>query len=378
MDWVKFLCILLGPGFWTLVVVLSAFARFRMSHLLRLRSVLPTPAPSLAIVVPARNEASGIRACIERLRSQDYPDAHIIAIDDRSTDDTRSILTAEASPGVTIVPVDELPEGWLGKNHALHVGTRGLDAQWLLLVDSDVVLEPHAARTMVAACVDRKWDALSIFPRLNAPTYWERTLLPILATLWSGLFLVSLTNDDSKPRHAFANGQVFLIRRSFYKRVGGHESVKDQIVEDVMLMRRLKQAGARTRLMFGQSLGMTRMHTNLTQMFNGWARILAGTSRRNPVPTLAGLVLVGGTCAALVASGLMILSPGWGWIAPLHASLMFGFFVWCYRSAGVNPGVVLALPVSMAVVLAILANALRVCFTGRVDWRGNAVRVSRG
>jgi chlorobactene glucosyltransferase len=376
MDWLMLVCILFGPAFWLAVAILSMFARNRMGHLARLRCALPDPAPALAIVVPARNESAGIRTCIERLQQQDYPDARIVAIDDRSTDQTRALLDSLASDRLLIAHVDNLPAGWLGKNHALHVGTRNLDADWLLLVDSDVVLEPHAARTMVATCVERKWDALSIFPRLDAPTFWEKTLLPILATVWSGVFMVSLTNDDSKPRHAFANGQVFLIRRSFYERIGGHESVKDQIVEDVMLMRRLKQAGARTRLMFGQSLGVTRMHTNLKQMFNGWARIFAGTSSRSPWPTLAGLTMVGGTCAALVVSLTMIHQPGWAWIAPTHIVLMTGFFAWCYRAAGVSVGAVLALPVSIAMVLAILANALRVCFTGRVDWRGNAVVVT--
>jgi hypothetical protein len=112
-------------------------------------------------------------------------------------------------------------------------------------------------------------------------------------------------------------------------------------------------------------------------MFNGWARIFAGTSGRSPWPTLTALTLLIATGVAWAISMALIGRPGWAWIGPVHGLAMCGFFAWCYRAAGVNIAALLALPLSLAMVLAVLVNSLRVCFTGRVDWRGNAVRVTR-
>lgn len=377
----QIVCLLLGPLAWLGLITLSFFARFRMGRLLRSRDELPAEPPTLSIVMPAHNEGSSVAENFRRLVEQDYPNAEIIGIDDRSTDETPAALAkvaAESAGRARVVTVDSLPPGWLGKCHALHVGTRELRSDWILFVDSDVTLAPDAARKAVALAVARGYDALSVFIQLRAPGFWESTLLPLLAIAWSGAYTISLTNDDSKPNLAFANGQFFLIKRELYERVGNHESVKDQIVEDCALMQRLKRAGGKVRLMLGQPLGTVRMHTNLKQIFNGWARIFAGTSGRRPGRILGVMLFVLLTVGALIVAGGFALATGdfnWCALAVSHAILMAGFTGWCYRSAGQPVANVLALPLSLTMMLAVLANALRVCVTGRVDWRGNAVRV---
>jgi chlorobactene glucosyltransferase len=370
--------LLLGPVAWLGLIVLALFARRRMGKLHRSRAILPTPAPSLTIVVPARNEGADIEECVRRTLRQDYPNLAVVAINDRSSDDTAAVLerlVVESVGRMKAVHVVDLPDGWLGKCHALHVGTRPIDSEWVLFVDSDVKLEPDAARRTVAMCVDREYDVLSIFPRLDAPTFWETTLLPLLAVVWNAAYATSLTNDDSKPDHAFANGQFLLCRRSTYEQIGNHESVKDQIVEDVAIMRKFKRSGARVRLMLGQQLAQTRMHTNLRQMFNGWARIFAGSSYRRVGRLALATAFLATTAAALLWA---ILTGGWAWqlAAATHAALWLGLLTWTYRSTGQSAWNVLAAPVALPMVLAILLNAIRVCLTGRVDWRGNQVRVN--
>lgn len=373
-------CLVLGPLAWLGLIVLGVFARHRMSRLYEDREPLPDPAPTLSIVVPAKDEAEGIAACVDRVLGQDYPNAQVVVVDDRSTDGTSRILDdlAMHQPRLKPFHVTELPAGWLGKCHALYVGTRDLTSDWLLLVDSDVKLSPDAARRAVALCIDRKYDVLSIMPTLDARTFWERSLLPLLAVAWSAAFRISFTNDDSRPNHAFANGQFFLVRRDWYEKVNGHESVRDQIVEDVALMRTLKSAGAKTRLMLGQDLAHARMHTNFSQMFHGWARIFAGSSARSIVPMLAVMLfLVLSLLTLAVGIGMSVQNghPAWVALAAAQLVLMSAFLAWIYSTAGVSRVYALALPVTWPMVMAVLGYSIYVCRTGRVIWRGTSVQV---
>lgn len=378
--------ILLAIAPWITLMILSIFARTRLRKLEEDRSNLDSPAPRLAIVVPARNEEGGIVDCITRLQQQRFPNASIIVVNDRSTDSTGKLLDDLQSKSIDsslkVIHLTDLPEGWLGKCHALHVGTRNLDVDWIMFVDSDVILEPNALQRLVACCDARGYDAMSLMPALDARSTLERTLLPLLAVCWSVMFQISLTNDDSKPNHAFANGQLFLIRKSWYEKIGGHERVKDQIVEDVMLMRELKQAGAKCRFFFGQTFARCRMHTNLKQMFHGWARIFAGSSQRRIAPILGTLIFLSLQPILLLIGLWFIASSGkinqffWIILVALHLSLLANFAAWCYYGARQRITNVFLLPIVFPLLLAIIANALRVCFTGQVDWRGNAVRVN--
>lgn len=374
------ICLLLGPLAWLGLIVLGIFARVRMNRLKTSRAALPDPAPSLSIVVPAKDEALGIAACVHRVLTQDYPGAEVVIVDDRSTDGTSRILDelAQAEPRLKPFHVTDLPDGWLGKCHALFVGTHDLTSDWLLLVDSDVQLSTDAARRAVALCVERNYDVLSIMPTLDARTFWERSLLPLLAVAWSAAFRISYTNDDSRPDHAFANGQFFLIKREWYEKVNGHESVRDQIVEDVALMRVLKHAGAKTRLMLGQELAHARMHTNFRQMFHGWARIFAGSSARSIWPMLAVMLFMTATVAVLAVESAFALRthhPAWVATFGIHVVLMFAFIAWVYATAGVAMIYAAAVPITWPMVLTILGYSIHVCRTGRVIWRGTAVQV---
>lgn len=374
------LCLLLGPLSWLGLIILGLFARRRMNRLYQVREPLPDPAPSLSIVVPAKDEAEGIAACVHRVLGQDYPNAQVVVVDDRSTDGTSQILDdlARREPRLKPFHVTDLPPGWLGKCHALYVGTRDLRSDWLLLVDSDVQLSADAARRAVALCIDREYDVLSIMPTLDARSFWERSLLPLLAVAWSAAFRVSFTNDDSRPNHAFANGQFFLLRRDWYEKVNGHECVRDQIVEDVAIMRVLKAAGAKTRLMMGQDLAHARMHTNFRQMFHGWARIFAGSSARSVVPMVTVIFFLIATVVALVVGGVMSVQtqhPAWIASTVAHVILMFGFVAWIYVTTGISMIYALAMPITWPMVLAVLSYSIYVCRTGRVIWRGTPVQV---
>jgi chlorobactene glucosyltransferase len=379
--------LVVGPGAWLVMFLLLSLGRRRMTRLLTARYALPANAPGVTILVPAKDEAVGIRQCIECILRQDYPSFRVLAIDDRSTDHTGAILDELAAehPGrlsvLHILP-GMLPDGWLGKCNALHTGASQARGEWLLFVDSDVTLQPAALSRAITLCVARKYDALSILTRLECNSFWERLILPLAAGAWSVMHAVSLTNVDSRTHSAVGNGQFILVRRSAYETVGGHESVRAEITEDVELMRLLKGRGFRTRLMLGSHLASTRMHSTLGQMFHGWGRIYGGTNRRNPsriIGAIVFLLLCGFSVypALLWGAGAAFEWQDWRWLgaSALHLLLMSGYLALIYRWSGNRARCAWLFPLGGAVLLGILVFALRTCRTGQVKWRDSHFQI---
>jgi chlorobactene glucosyltransferase len=174
------------------------------------------PPIDVRVVIPARNEAENVEACVEAARVQA---TEVVVVDDGSSDGTGALARAA---GATVVQLDdELPAGWTGKARACLAGAEGASTEWLAFVDADVVLHRWALATMAAAT---RHTSTSIVGGLECRSFWERLLLPEL-----GLALV----QEGLPR-GFASGQCFLVRRDHYEAVGGHghPAVRGSVVDD--------------------------------------------------------------------------------------------------------------------------------------------------
>jgi len=394
--------LILGPLAWVDMFASYLLAASRMNRLKRAMP-LPDPLPTVTVLIPAKDEGREIARCVQSVLAQDYEQFDVLAVDDRSTDDTGAVLDGlaaeipEKTPAergangnesplaprfagvpsprssqlrVIHIPVGGLPAGWLGKCHALATAAATVTSDWLLFVDSDVQLQPRALSIALSNAVDRKYDAVSVLTKLECHTFWEKLVLPLAAATWAIMFTVSATNNDKRKASAAANGQFFLIRRSAYESVGGHSAVRDQITEDVELMRCLKSSGFRTRLLFGDHLATTRMHATLQQMLHGWGRIYSGTSRRRigRIATVIVLLpIIGLSAYPMLFYGL--LHPMWLPVAVAHLLVMSGFLVLTYGKAGQPRRYALLFPLGCAVLLALLCYALRMCRSGRVVWR---------
>jgi chlorobactene glucosyltransferase len=375
-----------GPVAWGAIGLASLIGRRRMRRLFRPAPTLPAEtAPRVTVLIPAKDEGERVRVCLESVLAQDYPNFSVITIDDRSTDDTGRILddiAAAAPPGrVRSLHIEQgaLPPGWLGKCHALHVAAKEANGEWLMFVDSDVRLAPDAVRASVALATSRDYHALSLMASLECHTFLERLVLPLSACAWSVMHAISVTNNDNRAP-AFANGQFFLIRRSAYESVGGHESVRDLITEDVELAQLLKHNGFRVRLVLGFQFVSTRMHATLPQMLRGWGRIYSGTSRRSPWRIIGAalfVVLCSFSGYAALGWGLIVAGrEGWGGAAPwliaslIHLGQLTGTLADVYRESGNPRRYALLFPLGGSILLAILAFAIRWCITGRIEWRG--------
>ncbi len=217
-------------------------------HLDRLPEVAAEPPPGgwprLSVVVPCRDEAPRVEAAVRSLLSQDYPDLEVVAVDDRSTDGTGEILDrlAGESPRLAVVHVAALPEGWLGKNHACHVGAARSAGRWLLFTDGDVVQAPGSLRRAVAYAERHRLGHLVALPRLVAHGFWERGFVAAFATMAYAVFRPWQLRRPGTG--AFIGVGAFnLVRRDGWLAAGGHERLRLEVVDDVKLGVLLRRSG---------------------------------------------------------------------------------------------------------------------------------------
>lgn len=213
----------------------------------------PTRWPKLSVIIPARDEAMGIEAALGSKLDCGYPSLEVIAVDDRSRDETGSILErlAARDPRLRVVHVVELPEGWLGKLHALARGVEVARGEWVLFSDADVHLAPGALERLVAHAEARGLDGLSVMPRfdpvdllLDAAMAGTVRGLSLLGRLWAA-------NDDRSPT-AMGVGAFNLVRRRWLDETDALRELRMEVVDDVALMAIIKARGGRTRVIAGR------------------------------------------------------------------------------------------------------------------------------
>jgi glycosyltransferase involved in cell wall biosynthesis len=207
---------------------------------------LPQPAawPKVSIIVPARDEEAKIDAAMRSKLAIDYPNLEIIAVDDRSQDATGVLLDrlAAVDSRLTVVHLDSLADGWLGKSHAMHVAANRATGDYLLFTDADVFFSPDLLRKAVTMCEARGLDHLALAPRLESSGFFEKAL---------ELYFVVMLCIASQPwlvrtgwRFSYVGVGAFnLVRRSAYAQCGGHTAIRLDVLDDVKLGKLIKHAG---------------------------------------------------------------------------------------------------------------------------------------
>jgi len=351
--------------------------------------------PGVCVVIPCRNEAAEIAACLDLVLRQDYPQLRVVVVNDRSEDDTAAIAAryARNDSRVRVETVDELPDGWMGKSHALWRATRDASAEWLLFLDADCRLDPSAVTTAVCEALGRGVGLLSLWPRQAPGTFWEHMTIPLCAgivALWFG----SLRLNPLRGQRAFANGQFLLIRRDAYERIGGHQAVRDAIIEDIPLAERATSAGVTCLVASGRDLVSVRMYREYAAIRDGWARIYVGALRSSwkiaasilwllfgsLLPYLVAVLLLAGGIAARTTGGGTpgMTRPVAAAFCATHLLLLY-VVSWRFWGLGDCPRRHLWLyPVSVVVVIRILAKAWWWLSVRRVvPWRNTDYTIDR-
>lgn len=345
----------------------------------------PQDAPLISICVPARNEERNIRACVESALGQDYPNFEVIVLDDRSTDDTSRILRqlAARDDRLRIISGAHLPIDWAGKPHALYQASAAARGDWLCFVDADTFLSPSTLSSCYAKALQTQADMFTIMTFQILGSFWERTVMPLVLTALSVGFSPSKVNDP-KRKDAIANGQFILIKRSVYDAIGGHESVKDNIVEDKAISEQVKWNGYRLIVADGYAVARTRMYTSLPEMWEGWTKnIYLGLRDQTGLLWLGVFGAVVALIAALFLPVWPLLGVAWflrdgGWMAV--TVIVESFLLWAYliavrvqvaRKMQISAWYALTLPLGAAVFASMMITSAFRVLTGKgVTWKG--------
>ena len=345
----------------------------------------PIHAPLISICVPARNEERNIRACVENLLAQNYPNFEVIVLDDRSTDKTLEILRQLAAQNerLQVISGVDLPVGWTGKPYALYQASSAARGDWLCFVDADTFLSHATLSACYAKAVETNADMFTIMTFQIVGSFWEKVVMPLVMTALSAGFSPRKVNDPNR-KDAIANGQFILIKRSVYDAIGGHESVKDQIVEDKAISEQVKWNGYRLIVANGMQLARTRMYTSLPEMWEGWTKNIYLGLRDRPSLLLLGVF---GAFLALVAALFLPIWPvlgiywyirGGGWMAAtviLQSLILWAFVIYARvqvaRKMEISPWYAFTISLGAAVFAAMMiTSTIRVISGKGVTWKG--------
>lgn len=202
----------------------------------------PVDWPLISVMVPARDEGPNISAGLKSLLASDYPRLEIIAINDRSRDNTGRVMDelAATDSRLRVIHVQELPNGWLGKNHAMHLGQLAARGEWLLFTDGDVVFERDAVRRAVRYAISERLDMLTLFPHMIPGGYWENAVVVFFSLAFmAGMQPNKVRNPRIKSAYVGV-GAFNLVRRTAYDCTGGHANLAMEILDDVRLGQMLK------------------------------------------------------------------------------------------------------------------------------------------
>ncbi|QDV33948.1 glycosyltransferase family 2 protein [Tautonia plasticadhaerens] len=366
-------------------LVITAFFR-RLDVLdLRSRRYSGVEPPPVTAVIPAKDEEGALPACLESVRAQTYPDLDILVVDDRSTDATPEIArrAAELDPRVRVLTLTELPPGWTGKTHALHVAAAEARGRWLWFLDADTRHQPDCLSIVMEYARANNASLASLLPEMRCESFWEKVVTPLAGIVLMRTYPTFIANDDRRPL-AFANGQFLLIERPAYDAVGGHEAVRDRFVEDIGLARLVKATGRSVKTAIAPEISSTRMYTSLSGLVRGWSRILYDAHDRKALPLVGKIVepLVfsqTGDAALVVSLAMLVLgySGPFAWwllgMSLVHQVLKQSVLYRMYRLSSPKTAWY-AMYYSLAGIVSdvIIARSIWMCLTGRVTWRGTS------
>ena len=337
--------------------------------------------PLVSIIIPARNEAATISTVVRSILQSTYHPFELLVVDDRSTDETASIVEGLAEdPRLVLVRGDKLPEGWYGKPWACFQGYRQAKGDLLLFTDADTRHHPELLERAVGALLTQRADLVTVSPTQRCITFWERVVMPQIWFLLALRYSPSSVNRARRPRDVIANGQFILTTREAYQHAGTHAAVHHEVAEDLALAQTYLARGLKLHFAFAERLMETRMYQGLDHLIEGWSKnIYLGGRRSFPEEpfqrALVPVMLVIAWSYWLVPPAVLVTSAfnqGMSQLAPasllaVAVSAVFWMLI-CYGMR-IPPAYGLTYPLGALMALYI---GLRSTWRGRrkVEWRG--------
>ena len=235
--------------------------------------------PFVSVLIPARNEEHNITQIVNSLLVQDYPNYEVIVLNDNSDDRTGELLAEiqKAHPEIKILSGKPLEKGWTGKCFACKQLYEISEGEYILFTDADTLHNSNSLRDSITIALSRKADMVTLFPKMTMVSFAEKLIMPML--WFTVMLLLPFYFVDKKGfiKFSIGIGPFMLFKRSAYSAIGGHDSVKNAIVEDVWLARKIKEHGLQLIVADGQHMLSVRMYRNFKEIWNGFSKnIFAG------------------------------------------------------------------------------------------------------
>jgi chlorobactene glucosyltransferase len=342
-----------------------------------LSDVPPAAGTPVSVVIPARNEAAVIETVVRSVLASTYEPLELLVVDDRSTDDTASIVQrlAEEDSRVRLVPGEPVPEGWYGKPWACLQGYRAARGDIILFTDADTRHEPELLARAVGALRQERADLVTVAPRQRCVTFWERLVMPQVWLLLALRYHPSRVNRATRARDVIANGQFILVPRESYEAVGTHRIVRGEVAEDLALAQAFQRAARRIHFAFAERLMETRMYHSLPHLVEGWSKNMYLGGRRsfpeNPVlRALVPVMLAASFAFWLVPPAALVLAAG-GLVPAAVAATALSAVFWMMISYGMKIPAWYGLLYPLGALVGLYIG-LRSTWRGarRVEWRG--------
>jgi Glycosyl transferase family 2 len=364
-------------------VAVGAYASYR-----RCRSVVPERhvdvdprmRPRVSVVIPARDEDQSIEATVRSILAQQGVELEVIVINDYSSDRTGEVINRLAAEDSRVRPLHDPPikPGWLGKANAVSYGAQHAAGDFILFTDADIHHEPGCVLAAVREMQDHQLAMVSLLPLFIWETIWENAAAPA--------FLLAMTNFLSGPIHdadsddALAIGAFLMVDAEVYRALGGHEAVKDEMLDDVTLARYFKAQGHAVAFRVAPQCLSVRMYQSARSVFHGSIKnclAVFGDSFWLAIPLAITFAIGGVSVLAAPFVGLCL------WHPTLFALGAFVYFEVWFAVVLARPymktdllklaGFVVGVPLLLGAAMVATYQAV---FYGSVFWRGRPIRVA--
>jgi glycosyltransferase involved in cell wall biosynthesis len=343
----------------------------------------PTTGPDrdarLAVIIPARDEEQDLAQTLQSVLRQEEVELEVIVVNDHSTDRTGEIADSQANADsrVRAIHDPDLPPGWLGKCNAMQKGVALCSGDVLLFMDADITHDPRCFVTALAEMERHKLDFLSLFPRMQCVSLWENAILPSLVGAIA-MFATPGIDDPDSP-DALAAGAFLMVNSRVFHALGGFESIKHEMLDDVALAKLFKRNGRRVGFRLAPEFLSVRLYKGNHHAFWGMTKnILEGLGGRfwlaPGVILLPVFVFWTPLYCALtgaIEGNHVLVTVAASTYALQYAMIWSGRKLFQFRPAKALLFPLVAIPTLCCMVRALYLYSLR----GAVEWRGRTIRV---
>lgn len=328
-----------------------------------------TPIPeSVALLIPMRDEATNAKGVLDSAFSQvQLNQFKVRVIDDGSTDGTAEILSEVRDNRFELVSAMPLPEGWLGKNYALQQLARVSNEEYLVFLDADVRLEKSAISDSISLLKEMDWDYISPYPRQIARMPLAKLVQPLLQWSWFVSLPLRLVEKSKRASTVVANGQFFIVRNDIYRKAGGHQSIKAEVLDDMELARLIRRNGGYGSVVDGSRVSHCEMYQDADSLIAGYSK--------------SQWRAFGGTIGAFVAIFLLFITSiyplirgiqGELWGLYSYLSLLLSRLLTASRTRSILISAPFH-PIAISVWIGLIFHSLALKRNGRLQWRGRTI-----